>query len=660
MRRLFGREGRQEPSDFHPAPRPRDEKGQVQQRTIVHDPAMPDPVVMREQYAPAIALIRHYRPLRASLLDDMLGRIEHALNRFRRLESGEEHRFQSRNEEYRRADTWLDNRVGELRAERETLASQLDAEVAERQEALAQAREIASVARVAAGLPLHFKDIDLEQAEETSVSKAMEATQEALAQTGLKSILPSVTAPLSAFQKMRDLISRSSGGINLAANGMTGTDPVAAVMPAVPAKAFPEAVPFPLEEGVSQALPEAAIAVEQGLPYQSPTARSMGGGQRWLSWVALVACGSIFGISIGLLTQFLNIDMLAFNPARAAGQMLVLAILGMAMFWVLGRVVFAAAAMASEERHSHLLASHRDDTAKVGEWLRRAAVGSLILLPLVGVILIAIEAMVEKYGIVRVFVDGTKNAAFATGHDVVVSSQPPAIATFCLVLMVSVPFVFFHMAEGWVHARDQVIAQYLVGRRQKAGWEIARKCHEERTARTQQQFDEDYQKAKETANALAVAEPSGSLALTIQADVAPSQADTLAEPEGLEAGSGEIATTERPKLEEPQVRMVDVALAMERARECYARVREARARRQEALAWHEARLASYEEERQKERTEPENASKLRLEDAYADYLGSVMDFDKTYRQEMLHVERLMRNGVLVRLWETLFRRLTPG
>lgn len=341
-----------------------------------------------------------------------------------------------------------------------------------------------------------------------------------------------------------------------------------------------------------------------------------------------------------------RIQVLRRHPKKEIAAFAVVALLGVSMFWVLGRVVFTLAALASEERHSHLMANHRDDAAKVGDWLRRAACWSFTALGAAAVMLIAIEAQVERNGIVRVFVEDVRNASMATGHGMGLASGRGSAAIFCLVLMVSLPFVFFHASEGWVLAREKTITQYLTGRRNVEGWNLALECHKDRTARTVKIFDAS---RENTAQGVPiVASPVIEMA----------RAHSL---EGEDEAADAVVEAAVPaKLPEPPVRMVDVALAMERARDAYARVREAQARRRDALAWHEMRMAAYEQERQLERTEPENSGKLRQEDAYVDYIGAVLEFDKVYQREMKYVERLMGGGMLMRLWMGLTRPPARG
>ena len=52
----------------------------------------------------------------------------------------------------------------------------------------------------------------------------------------------------------------------------------------------------------------------------------------------------------------------------------------------------------------------------------------------------------------------------------------------------------------------------------------------------------------------------------------------------------------------------------------------------------------------------EETSKQRLEDAYAEYIGSVKTFDDTYKMYANEVERLRRGGLLFRTFTWLIRR----
>ena len=320
--------------------------------------------------------------------------------------------------------------------------------------------------------------------------------------------LPAVEAAKSPI----GLLSRLRGGLSLRAGAGSGVAPPAGILePASatevlpkPLGPYPDTVPFPLAECVSQAPPLDAIAVQQGLPSLSPMSEAMDSKQQFISWLALLACGSIFGASIGLLTRIVRLTDFNINSQAADWKFAGLCVLGVFMFWVLGRVAFAAAALASEERHLHLVASHRDDPLKVGDWLRRASWVSLGLLVVISGVLVAIEAVVERNGIVSAFTDGMQNATIASGqHDLGSNSVNPVALVF-MVLTVSLPFVLMHIAHGWSDARQKVIRQYLIGRQQQQAWEIARKCHAERTemvnaryAQERENEERERQKARE-------------------------------------------------------------------------------------------------------------------------------------------------------------------
>jgi hypothetical protein len=69
-----------------------------------------------------------------------------------------------------------------------------------------------------------------------------------------------------------------------------------------------------------------------------------------------------------------------------------------------------------------------------------------------------------------------QNAGIASGAARPVESLS-RLAVCGLVLMVSVPFAYFHSVEGWINARRHAIATYLSARRDKEVWKIAQQLH---------------------------------------------------------------------------------------------------------------------------------------------------------------------------------------
>ena len=117
----------------------------------------PQPPNLHETYQRALALIEKYRPLRAARLDDLIGRVEYAFERYRAIKKEEEAEYQNANEDARNANEWIDNRVGLLRSEKEASSEKWNSEVEGRRDTLATANEEAAIAHTASGNPMPYR-----------------------------------------------------------------------------------------------------------------------------------------------------------------------------------------------------------------------------------------------------------------------------------------------------------------------------------------------------------------------------------------------------------------------------------------------------------------------------------------------------------------------
>ena len=643
--RFFGRRSQKNVANYAPFARPRDAAGDSRGRKIVYDYPLPDDRML-ETYNRAIDHVAPKCPMRAALLADMLGRVVGSLDRYRELRREEEEKHQNFNEEARRADNFIDEQIEEIRTERDSVVAELDGVVEDAIAARAAARETAAVARAAAGYGLDFALID-DTIDEPPPASAKQAA-----------VTQASTAPVEAKPAPKQVVWKVKA-------------PEPAAVPQIPVtvesatykggEIQPVYVPFPLSEGLVRARPIESIAVERGLPIESPAARQMTAWSRAFGWCSLVASGIIFGISIGLLIKAIDPEMFSLRPERVIGPALVLGLIGVAMFWALGRIVSLLAALASEERHAGMLASNRLEPDVVGRWLKRTAITTLMTLGLTTIVLVAIEANVERWGIVQVFLDNTANNIIASGAHAHATSGPGFWTIFCLVLTVSLPFVLFHAAEGWVESRARSIASYLKAQRAHEAWQIASSLHSERleevrTMMARAEAEEADRVAERKAKAVAqgaataanaAAERQVAQALPPMPAYEPaSSLDVLPQYSPIPLGFGGPAG---------QVRDGDIALAIERAREAHARLREARGKRQTKLAEFDERIEALEAERRPERVDMDTSGQRRIEDAYHDYIGAAIHFDGIYRREMGRIEHLSQPGVLYGLKEFFFR-----
>jgi hypothetical protein len=201
----------------------------------------------------------------------------------------------------------------------------------------------------------------------------------------------------------------------------------------------------------------------------------------WLmTAVATVTCGTIFGASIGILLGIVQMDQFTVDPQAQLRALGPLAVIGVAMFWILGRTVHGIAALLAEERYNSFIIRHQGNPERVGKWLRIAAFLSLIVLGFTLICFIVLEATIERNGIVRFFQDRSTNQLILTGSKLASGgiSKPTA---WTLALVASVPFLFWHALEGWVYGRGHSIYKAFADMREVQVYDIADEIHQEHT-----------------------------------------------------------------------------------------------------------------------------------------------------------------------------------
>lgn len=690
-RPLFGRLHVGKHAVASPFSRRRDVHGDTTPRVPVYDQPISNAANLRTSYSKAIQSIAIERPLQAARLDDMIDRIEVAEIRYREVIEQEQQAHQNYNEEAAISFEQTEPRLEELRKTREKVDADQTFEIEERRSNLLQCREKLAVMHVVNDLPLTLRDWGADDEQEALqrspllgrvAGESQQASGGAAAEPGDASeavarlpggVFGQLAGQLRQRLKRPDV---SGAAVPVLSDAMQ-----AHVLPGPPLEdvgqdedvsPLPPVIysKFPIAEGLEQAPSANVLAHKKGLPSVSPAAETFEQREAYsFGWIALVACGSIFGISVGLLLQVLDPRALALNASNQIGSFAVCAFFGVSLFWILGKTVSGVAALASEERcHAHM-AKYLDDRDKIGDWLLATARGSLIAILIVAAVLIVIEATVERYGIVQTVIDKMKNALMLGGHTSVVSAGgPPAAVGICLALVASVPFVFYHLAEGWIKARARCMKAAVSAEHENIAWEIATRLHVDRQKKAQEAALEDWkerlQRARQSREALAAANLSVSEAehdailSSAPPGIVSMPGDRLDDSEAMAAApvpdSDEKAGDAR--LSSLLRRRVQLAIANERARNAYARLREAYARRRDALKWYDDRIAEVIAIRRTERAEPPINARRRVEDAFNDLSGAVKEFDAAYALEVAAVEKLRRPGLFVRLWRWLFKR----
>ena len=739
VERLYLRRTPAQPADAPPRALPRDSEGQPQRRSDLEDYPLPAAEALEATYAPALQRMERLLPLRVAVLRDHLARTRDALMRYRQVRAEETERQQLFNEDARHAEQVIDAKVAELRAAREREEAFHEACIREALDARARAREVAVVAQAAAtGSPgalwQSFQAEDAHDGDYTAETPEEEAPRAEPAPPAEPEAEEAPTAPSTPTPR-RGLLPGNWRwpGRRPAAAETEGTPAAPAPAPGEPYRAMqaphPIRVPFPADEGRERARPAEAIALEQGFLYTSAAEATVHDWQRWLEWPALIACGSIFGVSIGFLTEILDPQMLFQRFDAAWKPLVVVVVIGLAVFWLLGRVVSALAALASEERHSALATLHRDAPDRVGRRLYVSAWVTFGVLLAVAALLVLFEANVEKNGVMGALLSRQANDRIAQGTGAAAAHTIPDWAVWCIVLVVSTPFVLLHAAHGWIAARAATLRAVIHARREREAWHIADLIHQKRDAEAQALHSEELALWREARNAATAArgeaaeapeeaarEAAGSTVEDATASIAraiddlwqarlshdggeedladlsaapPEEAPEAVPDEAAESWARDMASLMgsphtphdgaaaasatatatalrfdddgsvllRPTSAETLRAGEAVALAVTRAREAHFRVRMAYARKREALARIDAGIARWEAQRAAERQELEAESVRRIEDAHAAYVATARAFDRLFREEREHYERLAAPGWVYRLWGALFH---PG
>ena len=294
-----------------------------------------------------------------------------------------------------------------------------------------------------------------------------------------------------------------------------------------------------------------------------------------------------------------------------------------------------------QERCLAAMARYGENRDTVGEWFGRASLWScgIGLAAVMG--LVAIEATVERYGIVQVFIDRNRNAALLSGH--AAGAGPSAVAVCALALIASIPFILVHASEGWISARDACLASAIEAYRERCVWQTASELDKTRRERVIHPIA-PLTSGNDAANGLAV-----------EIAVSPEDKDQMHCVDDSENTPTLEEQSEKPPesdvcddVPEPNSVRVELAVHGERAREAYARLREALARKREDVKWYEEQITDLQKRRQPEQPEASLEGKRRIEDAYDDLTAAVRQFDGVYDREQRLVEQLLQGGVIVR------------
>lgn len=515
-----------------PTARKRDAQGHPVPRTVWMEPALPGSGQLSTDYREALELIQKLRPLRAHLLRDAISRIDEAGERYLELQRAVEAQMPGVREELRQQIEALEQKIQQVHEEMQQKAQEHDGKIAPAIEERTRKRIACKEAcvRVQQAPPKHL-EVDEEDLEPDPLPALPPASSVA---TPSQERRP--TGLLQSFQSVAQGIRNLVPARPVPDNAGAPSQPPSPVLPALPAPASgtlvpaspvgalpasvspalpwpqalssrpqvphftprPEEIDFPLEEAERQAPSLQAIASEMGLPASSAAYRALHPGSSWflkiMHALALVACGSIFGVSLGLITRMADMQILMSNPGKVAGPFSLILLLGIALFWLIGRTVHSATAIMAEYVCNRALQEQTGDLEAMERWMRHMTKWFFFLLLLLLPGLILIEASVEKEGIVQTVNQNLLNKQISQGAKMATAQGLSELSGWMLALIASVPFVLFHIYDAWLTVHKEAFAIRLQSERERRIYEIARELHEQRVRAAREAAEEAAQR----------------------------------------------------------------------------------------------------------------------------------------------------------------------
>ena len=738
--RLFRRFKSSQAATANPFPRPRDEHGESRNRVHHYEGVIPAKGALLAQYEQALELIKkHHRPMRSAALRDIIGRVDSTIERHGAVVKEEEDALQLFNEDAAHAQAVVQAKIDKLRRARAEREETEDEKCAECRDELAKARAEYAIERTISGQPLPLinlssptmpdeKWLDTEEAL-VGIASATGQAVGALADGAARIAEAKASTVHSAASAMQatPAILREGGeflsrffGRGRSSPGSTLTHPnesIAEIRTNEESESAPlkTDILFPIDAARQQAIPGEAHAHASGYPTTSAAA-SIARGNPIANFLALVTCGAIFGSSIGLLLGFIDPDAM---QVAARQQMIVwgtCSAFGVALFYILGATAETIFALIAEQYHAALVATHRKDPVAVGQWLKSAAIWTAWAGTAIFCLLIGIEAVVERYGIVQLAISRMSDAVML-GHVPAPKADLQGPAAIMIALIASVPFMCFHAARGWTRARLEVLTEAIGAGQTHEAWALATQKYTEglaelRTAnqsltdqstsdaklgwlngvlrlasepggarngkgihaatssvygttegvpqplerRNRESMPETFSAMSQGTAVLAADEEEAKSIFPLPTPSPTPLSIPLPIAEGAVIEQAQDALEARPSSQQTLEHQVLLARANEHFRECFIRLREAYRARREALQPFDTQVEQLQAMIVAERMEMSLESKRRIEDVYADVLGAVQVFDQTYQEDLKYVEKRMRGGITVQIRDWLFRQ----
>ncbi|HEV2473250.1 MAG TPA: hypothetical protein VGS41_11325 [Chthonomonadales bacterium] len=662
--RHWGRTRQAIVADCAPAARPRGVDGQPLARPIYYHSPLPEPGALREIYAEAIDLIARTRPLRSASLRDLISRAEAELKRYQDLRASLEESFQGWNEDARNHQIHLERQVAGERAELERIQAMYEPKIEELQEALGRARRLLQIACAKAGIPLPIETL-LEDADDADADYPAPLTGSAQVTAQLNGSVDAprasqVTSSILKFLR-RPFTWRSAkpGPDDLPEDKIPGPNPRGNSASPVTWPQTPSRPTFPIQVALSETETAESIASQEGI-VPAPKGTRFQPFSDWLIHiVGAIACGAIFGISLGILSG-VDTDMLSLNASKVLAPVLVAVGLGILIYFVMGRVVSGLAGLAAKHYAASLTASNRGEPARMAVWFLKTA-RAVGVCGIVAVVLLAgIELMVERQGIVAYFEHRNRAAFIVYGAQSHQLNGAGPVTYYLIAMMAVVPFVLMHIVMGWESAWNKTIANYLQGRRSAQMHSIATEIHKGNLAEWDaerarlEQLSASPGSTAELENG--AADPDG--ASDEQGVLAAGQdsnspgggaAGEAATEAGRFNGRVQVIVNGSRTVAVPAVAAAEIAECQERARTAFRRLRELRGKRNAEQLEIRKRIEALESKRQDELTQWSDEYKNRLEDQWINFQGAVYTFDQEYARLARLIEWRPRKGWLARL-----------
>jgi hypothetical protein len=483
-------------------------------------PALPKPESLPAVYEGPFARIEKYFPLKAAYLRDLQQRALNSIENYRRVYREEEERLQNHNEEARRASICIDRQINEYWNECSSVLTELQSKIDKARVDWEEQRQLVAEYKIRCGFmldadlknsdPLDEDDPSLEEpspnpsagiaseADEAQNKGMFDRIKSFVRREDQKQTDASASQPTTAGQSLvpappaaeEMVVSHADDAYlqTLISRLKEVTDPATLSIGIT--------VPYPIEQADEQVAPPEVVAVKLGLPYPELFENNQGGGGqegafslvravaaaigRGVAYlgkqIPLLVFGTIFGLSLGLVIGIIEAANFG-RIGRYSVQLAGLSVIGCGILSVVAKTLTHITHLLCEYVYSTALASSIDAVQRYERFVRKLAWTLLFVLLFSSAVFIAIEANVERHGIVQSFASKMENSLLQRG------GQAPAaennnFAFWSIALVASVPFVFFYISAAWRETRAGVIRAYVLARRGEMVAERAEKLYE--------------------------------------------------------------------------------------------------------------------------------------------------------------------------------------